>query len=84
MATHEPKSCPRCQQAFECKPGNITECQCFGLQFTAGEREFIGAESGDCLCRDCLIALQQEYRYRETKARLVQMQEIMRGRWSGG
>ena len=31
MPAHETKYCERCNAAFECKPGNITECQCFGI-----------------------------------------------------
>jgi len=80
MATHEPKSCPRCEQPFECKPGNITECQCFGLSFTEEEKDYIRDVSSDCLCRNCLQALKQEYRYEATRQRLVRMQEIMRGK----
>lgn len=79
MATHEPKSCPSCNQVFECKPGNITECQCFGLVFTEAEKEYIGKITTDCLCRNCLLGLQQELRYEVTRLRFAQMQEIMRG-----
>lgn len=79
MATHEPNSCPRCNQSFECKPGNITECQCFGIQFTEEEKKHISKVTSDCLCRNCLLELQQELRYENTRHRLAQMQAIMRG-----
>jgi hypothetical protein len=80
MACHELRSCPRCAQSFECKPGSITECQCFGLEFTEAEKTFIAGFSNDCLCRNCLMDLKQEYRYQATRERLIRMQEIMRGK----
>jgi len=62
MQKHEQKLCPRCQQAFECRVGDITNCQCFGLQLTIAEEAMI-AESwpGQCLCRQCLTLLQSRY-----------------------
>jgi hypothetical protein len=60
MCQHETKSCPRCKQAFECKPGNITQCQCFGIQLTLEQKVYIEQHYNDCLCRDCLQYLQQE------------------------
>jgi hypothetical protein len=59
MCRHETKSCPRCNQAFECKPGNITQCQCFGIELIAELKAYIEQRYNDCLCRDCLIYLQQ-------------------------
>ena len=54
MCLHEIKSCPRCKKAFECKPGNITHCQCYGMELTAELKAFIEQRFTDCLCRDCL------------------------------
>jgi hypothetical protein len=66
MCSHEKKNCPRCGAAFECKPGNVTQCQCFGLRFTDDQKKHIGERYADCLCRDCLQALQNEVeRFRE-------------------
>jgi len=55
---HETKNCPRCQQPFECKSGNITECQCFGIQCTEEIAAFVAEKYADCLCRACLLQLQ--------------------------
>lgn len=58
MPQHEEKICPRCQKNFECKVGNITECQCFGIQVSEALQAFLlnkGYE--DCLCADCLREL---------------------------
>ncbi len=60
MCQHETKSCPRCGAAFECKPGTITECQCFGLVIGVELRKLLDQRYGDCLCRACLQHLQQE------------------------
>jgi hypothetical protein len=60
MCLHETKYCPRCSKAFECKSGNITQCQCFGLQLTTEQRAFMEERYKDCLCRDCLLQLQNQ------------------------
>lgn len=57
MCQHETRNCPRCGSAFTCKPGNITQCQCFGMSFTAEEKAFIEERYNDCLCRSCLLQL---------------------------
>lgn len=61
MCNHETKTCPRCNEPFECKVGNILQCQCFGLTFSMEEKAFIEDRYQDCLCRKCLITLQQRY-----------------------
>ena len=63
MCQHETKKCPRCQQAFECKPGNITQCQCYGIVLTEEQRAFMEQRYQDCLCRDCLQYLSVELHY---------------------
>ncbi|MEO6611003.1 MAG: cysteine-rich CWC family protein [Chitinophagaceae bacterium] len=60
MSQHETKNCPRCKTVFECKPGNITQCQCFGLVISAELRAYIEQRYNDCLCRDCLQWLSDE------------------------
>lgn len=61
MCKHEQKNCPRCNVAFECKLGDITNCQCYGIELTVEEEAFISSNYGDCLCRSCLLQLQQRY-----------------------
>ena len=70
MCDHEMKSCPRCKKTFECKSGNITQCQCFGLEMTAALQSFIENRFNDCLCRDCLNYLQVELNLFKEKYRL--------------
>lgn len=60
MCQHETKQCPRCGAGFECKPGTISQCQCFGLSFTAEEKTFIEQRYNDCLCKNCLLQLKNQ------------------------
>ena len=60
MCMHEQKACPRCKAMFECKPGNITQCQCFGIQISDEQKSYIRERYNDCLCRKCLHSLQNE------------------------
>jgi hypothetical protein len=61
MCKHEEKKCPRCNNSFECKVGDVTHCQCFGITFTTEEKAFIEQRYSDCLCRNCLLELKQPY-----------------------
>ncbi|HEY6504848.1 MAG TPA: cysteine-rich CWC family protein [Chitinophagaceae bacterium] len=58
---HEKKSCQRCNTPFECKPGSITQCQCFEIKLSAEQRAYLEQKYGDCLCRECLVYIQQEF-----------------------
>lgn len=60
MCKHETKKCPRCESPFECKVGDVTHCQCYGIAMTAEERTYLEARYGDCLCRNCLLELKQK------------------------
>ncbi|RYY45826.1 MAG: hypothetical protein EOO06_15760 [Chitinophagaceae bacterium] len=63
---HELKNCPRCKQSFECKPGDIGNCQCTGIKLAAETQELISRKYHDCLCRDCLVDLtNQQVVFRE-------------------
>ena len=56
---HEIKSCPRCGSTFECKPGNIAQCQCYAVALTRDEATFIKEIYDDCLCAKCLIEMKK-------------------------
>ncbi len=60
MCLRKIKICPGCKKEFECKPGRITQCQCYGIELTAELKTFIEQRFTDCLCLDCLQWLQQE------------------------
>jgi hypothetical protein len=61
MCVHEQQYCPRCNKAFECKVGNITQCQCYGIILSAEERAYIDSKYNDCICRDCLLEMKNEW-----------------------
>jgi hypothetical protein len=61
MCKHEEKSCPRCGVKFECKVGDITNCQCYGIQLNVEEEAFVASQYNECLCRNCLLQLKQRY-----------------------
>lgn len=61
MCKHEEKHCPRCGAAFECKVGDVTNCQCYGIEMTVEEEAFIASNYNECLCRNCLLQLKQRY-----------------------
>jgi Cysteine-rich CWC len=57
MNKHEQKQCPRCGSGFECRVGDITRCQCYGIVLPAATEGWIAQQYGDCLCRTCLLQL---------------------------
>lgn len=59
MCNHEEKYCPRCRTAFECKVGDILQCQCYGVRLTPEEKALLEQRYEDCLCRNCLMELKQ-------------------------
>ena len=61
MCRHEEKHCPRCGIAFECKTGNITQCQCYGIKLNNEEQQWIGKQFTDCLCFSCINNLRAQY-----------------------
>lgn len=61
MSKHEDKHCPRCNSTFECKAGTIMQCQCSAIQLSVEESLYVESKFEDCLCVNCLRALQQEY-----------------------
>lgn len=56
----ENKHCPRCNTVFECNAYDILNCQCNGIVFMDTQKEHIAKAFNDCLCRKCLLELQQE------------------------
>ncbi|MFT3683048.1 MAG: cysteine-rich CWC family protein [Ferruginibacter sp.] len=70
---HEQKHCPRCKAPFECRVGDITSCQCYGVELTVAEEAFIATQYDECLCRNCLLLLKNRYHlFTEQKDRYSQ------------
>ncbi|HEY4062648.1 MAG TPA: cysteine-rich CWC family protein [Puia sp.] len=59
MCKHEEKYCPRCRAAFECRVGDVAQCQCSGIGMSEEARQFIAGRYPDCLCRNCLMELKK-------------------------
>ena len=60
MTSPEIKYCPKCNLQFECNAENITQCQCYHIVLTPAQHEYIAANYSDCLCNNCLVAIQTE------------------------
>lgn len=63
MIKHELKTCPHCKTSFECKSGDIINCQCESVILTTAQREYISQRYDDCLCANCLGKLRQSYNH---------------------
>lgn len=67
MNKHETKTCPRCGAGFICKPGNITQCQCFTTSLLMEQKAYLQLRYADCLCKKCLEHLSIEINYFKEK-----------------
>ena len=57
---HEQKNCERCGATFECKIGNITQCQCSEIVLTEATKIFLEESNFDCLCKNCLHQINEK------------------------
>ena len=60
MEKHEEKSCPKCDASFECKMGDIVNCQCNSVQLNADTISFLSQTYFDCLCKNCLAEIEHD------------------------
>jgi len=67
MCLHEKKECPRCGASFECKAGNITQCQCYGFAMSEELKAYLEQRYADCLCKNCLGYLSVEFNFFKEK-----------------
>lgn len=58
MRKHEEKYCPICNSLFECKVGDVINCQCNAIQLTDADRNFLSKTTFDCVCINCLKKIQ--------------------------
>ena len=59
MDKHEEKYCPKCNQKFICKVGDIAKCQCNAVEISDATKTFLAATFYDCLCKNCLEKIDQ-------------------------
>ena len=60
MNKHERKYCPRCNDQFTCRVGDIARCQCMDIDLSYETRQFLGIVYVDCLCKRCLAEIEDE------------------------
>jgi hypothetical protein len=77
MCKHEEKNCPCCNQVFECKVGDVINCQCNTVKLTDAERDYIAIRFTDCLCANCMATLKNDYNALE---RALQLKTFFTGR----
>lgn len=63
---HEIKLCARCGGDFECKVGDVTNCQCSEVKILPETYKFISTTHYDCLCKKCLEELNHLIKYRDS------------------
>ncbi|WP_295119960.1 cysteine-rich CWC family protein [uncultured Chitinophaga sp.] len=80
MPCHETKYCQRCNGPFECKVGNISQCQCNGIELAPEARQEIAASYSECLCRQCLLNIQQEVLNKARKEKFLRLFSFFRSR----
>lgn len=73
MTKHEIKICPHCQQYFECKCGDIINCQCESVELKQKHRDYIYQQYDDCLCAGCMIILRREFNVRQFYNKIDQL-----------
>ncbi|WP_432713070.1 cysteine-rich CWC family protein [Pedobacter sp.] len=62
MVKHEIIPCDRCQSGIECKANASLKCLCNAVQLDLNEMQYISELYEGCLCAQCLLALQSEYK----------------------
>jgi len=70
---HEEKYCPRCGILFECKVGDVANCQCNTIQLNRKERDYINEQYDDCLCANCMKDLKAEYHNNKLKNKIKKL-----------
>lgn len=75
---HEEKFCKRCGSRFECKVGDITNCQCNSVQLSECTIDFLSRTDYGCLCRNCLVEIDQMLKFSKRSVFPVQKELMVR------
>jgi hypothetical protein len=54
ITKHEIKICPHCARQFECKVGDVVNCQCNTITLSVETHNFLEKTDFGCLCVSCL------------------------------
>ncbi len=76
MNKHEHKYCPRCNADFECKVGDIANCQCSTVSLTAETLSFLQSTHYGCLCKKCMAEIAQMVKFSQQHP-FPQQKELM-------
>ena len=60
MNKHEEKYCPKCNETFVCKVGDIANCQCATVQLSDEAKAFLAITNFDCLCKSCMVKVNHD------------------------
>lgn len=63
---HEEVRCPRCGSPFECKAGDVANCQCSSVKISPETHEYLAGTHYGCLCKKCLEELNRAVKARGT------------------
>jgi len=72
---HETKTCPHCQKNFECKCGDVINCQCETIELKQQHRDYIFKQYDDCLCASCMAFMRSEYNISQFYQKINQLIE---------
>lgn len=76
---HELKHCPRCSASFECKVGDVVNCQCNEVRIQATTYEFLADAYYDCLCKKCLAELDKMLTFAQNQTLPRQKEMLVEG-----
>ncbi len=57
---HEILVCKRCSSRFECKVGDVSNCQCSTISLSDVTRKFLDHTYFGCLCANCLTEIESK------------------------
>ena len=55
---HEIRVCKRCGSRFECRVGDVSNCQCANISLSDATRKFLDNTYFGCLCANCLTEIE--------------------------
>ena len=70
---HERKVCPACLDLFECKVGDVANCQCSTVKLKEDVQRHIQGIYGDCLCCHCLRKAEAAYYSKQLQSKIKTM-----------
>ena len=60
ITKHEIIVCKRCGSRFECKVGDVSNCQCSTISLSDATRKFLDNNYFGCLCARCLTEIEDK------------------------